>query len=508
MSTRKIVDIERNGEKVYPKAHAKATYLSDGRNVEDAINAVGSGGGSGEGSGEMNVQSDWNVTDTSSDAFIKNKPTIPAEVTSTTVANWGYTKNAGTITGIKMNGVSKGTSGVVDLGTIITAHQDISGKADKSDLNSVSSRVKAIEDSSSTASGGDLVDIAVTTEGGKVTSVQVVEDGIENALAKKANATDVDLALAAKQAKLVSGTNIKTINGNSILGSGDITISGSGDMDLSEYAKVDDAVFVNYDILREDSAMDIGFLNAKGEMLANGGMLRLPSANEDEAGLMSAEDKVKLNEYMPTLKLNLNNLNEETPAEVITYIHATLLSYFDTNNVVIVDWVDSLMYPMVFYADANWARIDILDPEDSYQTIQQFGFEKDGTFTRETISIAPGGGGEPSRNEVITATDYYVVATLEWGKHYGVHYADDDGIKSLDISFGDNSEGYGETSVEFDCVSDGFELTMPANTQWANNTIPEFKVYYHYQISVTSFYNESLGQTNYYAICVGFPMGA
>ena len=31
-----------------------------------------------------------------------------------------------------MNGASKGTSGVVDLGTVITAHQDISGKQDKS----------------------------------------------------------------------------------------------------------------------------------------------------------------------------------------------------------------------------------------------------------------------------------------------------------------------------------------------------------------------------------------
>ena len=38
--------------------------------------------------------------------------------------------NDGTITGITMNGVSKGTSGVVDLGTVITEHQDISGKQD------------------------------------------------------------------------------------------------------------------------------------------------------------------------------------------------------------------------------------------------------------------------------------------------------------------------------------------------------------------------------------------
>lgn len=43
----------------------------------------------------------------------------------------GYTTNVGTVTGITMNGSSKGTSGVVDLGNVITEHQDISGKQDK-----------------------------------------------------------------------------------------------------------------------------------------------------------------------------------------------------------------------------------------------------------------------------------------------------------------------------------------------------------------------------------------
>ena len=43
----------------------------------------------------------------------------------------GFTTNIGTITGITMNNVSQGTSGVVDLGTVITSHQDITGKADK-----------------------------------------------------------------------------------------------------------------------------------------------------------------------------------------------------------------------------------------------------------------------------------------------------------------------------------------------------------------------------------------
>ena len=78
-----------------------------------------------------NVQADWNAT--SGLSQILNKPTIPVAVTESTVSGWGFTKNTGTVTGVKMNGATKNpTSGVVDLGTVITSHQDISGKADKS----------------------------------------------------------------------------------------------------------------------------------------------------------------------------------------------------------------------------------------------------------------------------------------------------------------------------------------------------------------------------------------
>lgn len=63
---------------------------------------------------------------------VTNKPTIPSEVTENTVSGWGFTKSTGTITGITMNGSSKGTSGVIDLGTVITSHQDMSGKENTS----------------------------------------------------------------------------------------------------------------------------------------------------------------------------------------------------------------------------------------------------------------------------------------------------------------------------------------------------------------------------------------
>ena len=47
MATRKIIDAKQNGEKVWLKGHAQATYLSNGSTVEDAINSIqGSSGGS------------------------------------------------------------------------------------------------------------------------------------------------------------------------------------------------------------------------------------------------------------------------------------------------------------------------------------------------------------------------------------------------------------------------------------------------------------------------------
>ena len=89
-----------------------------------------------------------NVATSGSYNDLSNKPTIPSEVTETTVSNWGFTKNIGTITGITMNGVSKGTSGVVDLGTVITSHQDISGKANK--ISVVQTSTSTIEINSNT----------------------------------------------------------------------------------------------------------------------------------------------------------------------------------------------------------------------------------------------------------------------------------------------------------------------------------------------------------------------
>ena len=92
---------------------------------------------------------------------LTNKPTIPAAVTETTVSGWGFTKNAGTVTSVKINGTAKNpTSGVVDLGTVLTAHQDISGKQDViSDLATIRSGASA---GATAVQHGDLATVATS----------------------------------------------------------------------------------------------------------------------------------------------------------------------------------------------------------------------------------------------------------------------------------------------------------------------------------------------------------
>ena len=158
---------------------------------------------------------------------LTDKPTIPSAVTSSTVSGWGFTKNAGTITGITMNGASKGTSGVVDLGTVITS---LDGYATQSWVEAKG--YKTTDNDTKTTAGSSnktatkllLVGATSTTTGTTYTNSNCYV-GTDNCL--YSGGTKVLTAhqdISGKQDKLTSGTNIKTVNSNSLLGSGNISV--------------------------------------------------------------------------------------------------------------------------------------------------------------------------------------------------------------------------------------------------------------------------------------------
>lgn len=159
---------------------------------------------------EQNVQADWNVTSSSSDAYIKNKPTIPTKTSDLTNdsnfvsdANYVHTDNNYTTTEKnKLNGIASG------------AEVNVQSDWSQSD-NTKDDYIKNKPTIPSNTS--DL-----NNDSGFIT--QETDPVFSNSAAGLITASDLN-NWNGKQDKLVSGNNIKTINNISLLGSGNININ-------------------------------------------------------------------------------------------------------------------------------------------------------------------------------------------------------------------------------------------------------------------------------------------
>jgi hypothetical protein len=116
-----------------------------------------------------------------------------AGITSTDITNWNSkTDNVGTITGITMNGSSKGTSGVVNLGTVVTSETQLSK-------------------GTTTGSGNAVTDITVSNH---------------------------EITLTKGSTFLTAHQDIKTINNNTLVGTGNVTINELPTVTASDNGKV------------------------------------------------------------------------------------------------------------------------------------------------------------------------------------------------------------------------------------------------------------------------------
>lgn len=129
MSTRKIKDAKdlSTNELIYFKGHAQATYMSDGRTVEEAIT---SSTGSGESIDTSNFATKAELTQKQDvisdiDTIRANAANYKGTVTSVTINGSSKTPSSGVVnignvaTSVKIDNVSKSpSSGVVDLGYV------------------------------------------------------------------------------------------------------------------------------------------------------------------------------------------------------------------------------------------------------------------------------------------------------------------------------------------------------------------------------------------------------
>ena len=182
---------------------------------------------------EANVQSDWNETSSTSDAYIKNKPTIPTATSQLTNdsnfvsdASYVHTDNNYTTSDqTKLSGIEAG------------AEANVQSDWTQSD-NTSDDYIKNKPTLATVATSGDYTDLTNTpTIPTKVSDLQndsgfltTETDPVFTAsAAADIEAEDIDY-WNNKQQRLVSGINIKTINDTSLLGSGNIIIGEGGVM--------------------------------------------------------------------------------------------------------------------------------------------------------------------------------------------------------------------------------------------------------------------------------------
>ena len=198
------------------------------------------------------------------------------------IGNYIDTNSGGTITGITMNGASKGTSGVVDLGTVITAHQDISGKADKSATVSTVSYDSTNKKITKTINGTTTDVVTAATILGNLTKAQVTTalgytpptSDTNTHRPIQINGTQI-LGDNTTALNLKAGSNVSITNS-----SGTVTITATDTTYSSKNAA--------------SGGTDVSLVTT-GEKYAWNNKASTAVATASANGLMSAADKISLN---------------------------------------------------------------------------------------------------------------------------------------------------------------------------------------------------------------------
>lgn len=205
---------------------------------------------------EVNVQTDWNQSDSTADDYLKNKPTIPSAlsdltddsshrvVTDTEKSTWsGKISDNPTFTEASTRAnIASGESFATILGKIKKFFTDLKTVAFTGSYNDLTDKPTSPTDTWRPMSYfSDSLQTQVQIPSDKPlyfnpVSANVQFEGFDTG-------TEFNLVmnvdLSGKQNTLVSGTNIKTVNGNSILGAGDITTPDTKPSGWMEYEWTD-----------------------------------------------------------------------------------------------------------------------------------------------------------------------------------------------------------------------------------------------------------------------------
>ena len=402
---------------------------------------------------------------------IADLETIRSGAAKGATALQSYTeKYTGTITGITMNGASKGTSGIVDLGTVIT---DISGKVDKVagmglstyDFNDgwadkITESEEAIAKKYSKPSDGiprtDLSQDVQNLLSKAGTSIQTTEfAGIQN-IARVEGFESIqgnilyalpDTATGDEDDIIATTNTLKTINGQSIVGSGDITISGGGGGTITG-------------------------VSANGTSIATSGVANIPAASTSAYGVTKLSSAT-----------NSTSTTLAATASAVKSAYDLANSYKGTvTGVKINGTTKSPTSGTVDLGTVITSHQDISGKQDklvsgtNIKTINGTSILGSGNITISGGSSGGGSGAYAQVNHGTSDTTFTLTPNT-------FHVWDE--VSALTLSLGDETAGVANEFVfQFTSGATPTSLTLPDSIKWVNDSAPTIAENKIYQISI------------------------
>lgn len=291
---------------------------------------------------EVNVQSDWNVLDNTSDAFILNKPTIPSIAG---LASISYVDNQDAL---KQNLLVSGTNiKTINGNSILGSGNLVIAGGGGGETNTASNVGTSGVGVFKQKTGVNLEFKNINAGSNKIT---VTEDGVNNEIdvdvvvanltgIAQSQITNLVTDLSNKQETLVSGTNIKTINSTSLLGSGNINIDlsvkqtniqfqeegsnlgTSGTVDIINFTGASITASRTGNTLTVDvtgggggGATNLGYTSSSTNGVVTsdtGNDATIPLADGTNAGLLSPSQFTKLSNITITQAVDLDQLESD-----------------------------------------------------------------------------------------------------------------------------------------------------------------------------------------------------
>ena len=400
---------------------------------------------------------------------------VPSE---STVSGWGFTKNTGTITGITMNGVSKGTSGVVDLGTVVT---DVSGKADSSaaigtlslSINSTNYQItlSGTKVNGTTFTVSDVIDLPLES----VVVSGSYDDNTKKVVLTLQNGSTVDFSVA----DLVAGLQSEITSSNKLSadlvedGTTNKVVTATEKQTWNSYANVqadwNQATTTSDDYIKNKPAVKAGTgTNSilEGDLTnntASGANSHAEGTNTEAVGDFSHAEGMNTratshySHAEGSLTVAIGNYSHAEGLGVrpsnYTIAPFKLISGSANTRTYYVDTLDGAYVGMILYYNGRYARVkQVVDDDDEYYIVTD----------NQQPSLNPD-------SAITGATTVYIVTSGSSG--YGSHT---EGAFNLAIGQTSHAEGYGNIVLNDSEHAQGqYNVSNQSNTTFGNagNTI-------------------------------------